>query len=241
MNKNKSQRFVYANNITRYNQEERKQLPLTYVLSGIAVLVLSLVPIAGSSILIMWGVQVLNATPWMAILLILLGAALIIVLVFGTIIFGIHYFTNDSEKKLREIKYKEKEKFEEIFTRCENCGAVLLIGSKNCGKCGYVVIADEEKESEMHKLMIYLKDQYNFEISEKNIDIINSYFHSKFKSFDYSKGKSDREVNTAAVQAKESVLNVFLFNFKKIIIVCSIAMVCVFFALVMFGKYLIGL
>ena len=36
MNKNKSQRFVYANNVTRYNQEEKKQLPLTYVLSGIA-------------------------------------------------------------------------------------------------------------------------------------------------------------------------------------------------------------
>lgn len=242
MRNEKSQRFVYGKNNSYNNQQSDMKLPLTYVLTGIAVLVLSLVPIIGSAVLIVWGAQVVGDTPFMGVILILLGIALIIVLVFGTIIFGINYFTNDSEKKLREIKYKEKDKFEEIFTRCEHCGALILIGSEKCGKCGYIVITDEEKENEFNKLRTYFKEQYNFEISDKNMAIINSYFHSQIKTFDYSKGNSDREITTDTnIQVKEGMLNVFLFNFKKIIVVCSILMVCLFFAFVIFGKYLAGM
>ena len=242
MGKNKSQRFVESDIKASNTVKRKRKLTPIYILTGIMILLLSLIPIMGAVLLIVWGAQIADNALWMAIILIIVGSALIISLITGTVIFALYYFTNDSAKKLQEIRYKDKMKFEDVFIKCEKCGATMLIDSTLCSNCGNKIETDEEKEKQANKLKEYFLDQYNFEISEKNIDIVNSYFNSNLKTFEYSHDKIKEEnSNTSREhQIKESVLNKFLFNFKQIIVVCSIAIACLFIAFIIFGKYVIG-
>jgi tRNA(Ile)-lysidine synthase len=83
----------------------------------------------------------------------------------------------------------------------------------------------------------------NFEISEENISIVNSYFNSNYKSFKYTTDDFNHKTMSASSAnngAKESIYNKFLFNFKSIIVICSIVIACLVFALVIIGKFFIG-
>ena len=240
MQNKKSQRFTYNNHSNYKNYNTQTKLPLTYILTGVIVLILSLIPVAGSILLILWGVQILSSSLGGALLLIIVGSIMCITILLGMLIYAIKYFTNDAEKKLREIQYKDSMKAEDIFIKCENCGATLLIDSDVCSKCGAAIEKEESEEegvSKIDQIKKYFKDTYNVEIDENNIDIINGYFASKFKVFEYvhTPTKKDKD-DDVKINYRESILSKFLYNFKKIIIICSLIIVAVLLAFYALAK-----
>ena len=242
MSQYKSQRFVQSRAKKYSETNQMKKFPLVYVLTGIMIMLLSLIPITGSVVLVLWGTQILVSSTAMAIVLIVVGVLLFLTLVLGAIIFSIYYFSNDAEKKWREIRYKHELKFEDVFLKCEKCDATILIGGDVCERCGHIISKDESKEQELNKLKAYLLDNYNFEISDKNISLINSYFQCKLKTFEYVNEIHEQDSHyNANCYAKEGIFDKFIFNFKKIIVTCSIAIVCFIFAFLLFSKFIAGI
>ena len=242
MQNKRTQRFIQNNHSNHnYKNYEKAKLPITYILTGIIVLLLSLIPIAGSLLLILWGMQVMKTSLIGALLLIIVGSVMGLTILTGMVIYAIKYFTNDAEKKLREIQYKDSMKMEDIFIKCQNCGATLLVDADMCTKCGAMIEKEEEGEEEssskIEKIKKYFKDTYNVEIDENNIDIINGYFTSKFKIFEYThtSTKKDKDDNVK-INYRESMLSKFLYNFRKIIVVCSLIIVVVLLAFYVLAK-----
>lgn len=233
--------------LSKEKQEKKEKLPIEYILNGIGLLSLSLVPMLGAIALIVFGSQVTSTTLGASIVLITIGILLLLALLTGAIFFGIYYFSDGTKKILKETKY-DKIDIDEIFIKCPKCEATLLYDSKICTKCGFKLDYESDsnvnnsKENKKNEIKQLLLKQYNCEISEINIDKMNAYFRENMKSFEYiftTPEEMSKKLAESQIQRREDIIGKFLHNFQKIIISATIASVAIIFLIAILGKYFI--
>lgn len=226
-------------------QRQKEKLPIEYVLNGIGLLSLSLVPMIGAIALIVFGSQVTSTTLGASIVLITIGILLFLALLTGVVFFGVYYFSDGTKKILKETKY-DKIDIDDIFIKCPNCEATLLYDAKICTKCGFKLDYESDnninndKENKKNEIKQLLLKQYNCEISEINIDKMNAYFRENIKSFEYiftTPEEMGKKLADSQEQRREDIIGKFLHNFQKIIISTTIASVVIMFVIAILGKY----
>ncbi len=233
--------------LPKEKQTKKEKLPIEYVLNGVGLISLSLVPMIGAIALVVFGSQVVNTTLGASIVLITIGILLFLALLTGVIFFGIYYFSDGTKKNLKETKY-DKIDIDEIFIKCPKCGATLLYDAKICTKCGFKLDYESDaninndKENKKNEIKQLLLQQYNCEISEINVDKMNAYFRENMKSFEYVFSTSEEmesKMTESQIQRREDVIGKFLHNFQNIIISATIASVAIIFLILILGKYII--
>ena len=104
---------------------------------SISMMVLSLLCVAGSVGLIIWGSKIVSETLILGIILIIVGSLLVLMFLSGIIYGFILYFTGKSLVALNgSVKEDDLCKGTVNMVKCPNCGVEIDKNDKYCGKCG---------------------------------------------------------------------------------------------------------
>lgn len=231
-------------NNVKTQQKIKTKLPFQYVMNGILILVLVLVPLIVSAVIVISGIKSFKNSPAVSLVLIIIGSLMFLAFLVGAVFFTIYYYTDGTKRILKDKKYEEILRYNEFFIKCEKCGATLLVGTEICPKCKAVIISENEKKNEKNskteQLRTVMLKKYNCEMSKENIEIINSYFHSNYKTFEYVYATEDKiGLGGAVVTAKRNNMNKFIINFKRLIIISCFILFVVSVGLFVLGKFIL--